>query len=215
MLAFLLLLLPFTLAIYCVWAKEPREIMSIFIGTLSAILLCAFKVLFTYSHRIVPYSFKENFLYFLFRQNCVPVIVVFLLFFLIVKDTAEVKINSFFPLLCSFYIVFLPYTVISGAFNVYTAYFLFIAPISCLAMLVQCAVSLHYIYENLLNKRYVLLALNIVLMIVYLILPAVFNALYYINYSIPLLLLYNILFAVFPLGFVLFMFILSMLRKEK
>ena len=168
------------------------------VGVLCAVLLCAFKVFFTYSHRLVPVSFSENFVFYLLNQSCLPVCVVSLIYFLITKDSLENKINAFFPLISAFYAVYLPYLVISGTTSVYSGYAIFIKPLVYLAMILQCALSLCCIFTSVKSKKVVFVAINIVLIVAYLIIPAIIEALYAMNMSFVAVIILSAVYVILP-----------------
>jgi hypothetical protein len=84
-------------------------------------------------HRIPSAGFWLNFLYIVFSQTAVPAVVVFLLFVYLSKDTIEFRIGSYFPLLCSFYAVYLPYHIMAGSGSAYSFFELFLKPLMYLA----------------------------------------------------------------------------------
>lgn len=213
MLSFLILLLPSALAFYFFWKKEFNAISVVFTGIITAVLLCAIKVFFTYSHRVIPYSFSENFVYFLVNQTLVPVFVIFLLYSLLVKKDFKEKVNDFFPLITSFYIVYLPYVVISSTSSVYSGYSLFVKPILFLSMILECSISIYYFYENVVAKRYLVAIINTILFVAYVILAAVIDSLYVINYKFTVVLISSILYALFPIGYLIFLYIRSFFEK--
>ena len=106
MLLFLFIVLPLSLVVYYLFNKERKFFCPMLVGALCAVLLCAFKVFFTYSHRLIPVSFSENFAYYLLNQSGAPLCGVSLIYFLITKDSLENKINAFFPLISAFYAVY-------------------------------------------------------------------------------------------------------------
>ena len=198
MLSFLLLVLPIALVFFYLFNKENKFFVATLIGVLCAVLLCAFKVFFTYSHRLIPDSFSENFIYYLLNESCLPLCGVSLIFFLIIKDSIENKINLFFPLICAFYAIYLPYLVISRTTSVYSGYAIFIKPIVYLAMIVQCALSLRCIISSLKSKKIVFVAINIVLIVAYLIIPAIIESLYVMNMSFVEVILISTVYIIIP-----------------
>jgi hypothetical protein len=84
MLLFSFLLLPLVLILYCLLAKEKRNLIVIFLGVFSSTLLCAVQEFVLFSHRLVPYSFGQNLLFY-FPQTLVLIIVVYGLFILLTK----------------------------------------------------------------------------------------------------------------------------------
>jgi len=198
MLLFLFIVLPLSLVVYYLFNKERKFFCSILVGALCAVLLCAFKVFFTYSHRLVPVSFSENFVFYLLNQSCLPVCVVSLIYFLITKDSLENKIHAFFPLISAFYAVYLPYLVVSGTTSVYSGYAIFMKPLVFLAMVVQCALSLRCIFTSVKSKKVAFVAINIVLVLAYLIIPAIIEALYAMNLSFVAVIVLSGVYVILP-----------------
>ena len=203
MLLFLFIVLPLALVVYYLFNKESNQESKFFcpmlVGVLCAVLLCAFKVFFTYSHRLIPVSFSENFAYYLLNQSCAPLCGVSLIYFLITKDSLENKINSFFPLISAFYAVYLPYLVVSGTTSVYSGYAIFMKPLVFLAMIVQCALSLRCIFASVKSKNVVFAAINIVLIVAYLIIPAIIEALYAMNMSFVAVIVLSAVYVIIPI----------------
>ena len=213
MITFLLLLFPLALTLYCCWTKEKKDIVPIFCGIMSAVVVCAFKVFFTYSHRIVPFSFSENFIYYLFRLSIFPVCVLYLFFFLIVKDTKEYKVKLFFPLISGFYTIYMPYYIISSSSAIYSGYDLFLRPLLYLSLVCLAAISLHYLRKSILDKNYLFIAISGLLLILALLVPAISDALYAINYNFSLIILIDVFYLVLPGLYLLMVFIFSLSNK--
>ena len=198
MLTFLFLVLPLSLIFYYLFNKDSKFFGAMLVGVLCAVLLCAFKVFFTYSHRLIPDSFSENFVYYLLNESCLPLCGVSLIFFLIKKDSLENKTNLFFPLIAAFYAVYLPYLVISRTTSVYSGYAIFIKPVFYLAMIVQCALSLRCIFSSIKSKKIVFVAINLILIVAYLIIPAIIETLYAMNMSFVAVIVISAVFVIIP-----------------
>lgn len=112
-------------------------------------IVCAGKSFFFYLHRIVLYSFGINFLYILFGQILLPSGIIYAIFWFISKDSRNFKVKACFPLLASFYIVYLPYRVIAGGGSVYSAFELFLKPIMYLAFIAGVAEVVYQINKLL------------------------------------------------------------------
>ena len=199
MLTFLFLVLPLSLIFYYLFNKDSKFFGAMLVGVLCAVLLCAFKVFFTYSHRLIPDSFSENFVYYLLNESCLPLCGVSLIFFLIKKDSLENKTNLFFPLIAAFYAVYLPYLVISRTTSVYSGYAIFIKPVVYLAMIVQCALSLRCIFSSIKSKKIVFVAINLVLIVAYLIIPAIIETLYAMNVNFVAMIVLSAVFVIIPI----------------
>ena len=214
MITFLLLLFPVALIVYGIWTKEKKDIIPFFCGVMSAVLFCALKVFLTYSHRIVPFSFSENMIYYLLRLSLLPVGILYLLYFFIVKDSKEYKIKSFFSLTAGFYAVYLPYFIISGSEAIYSGYDLFLRPAVYLSLICMCAISLHYLYKSITEKNYLFIAVSVLLLIVALIVPSISDALYAINYSFSLIVLIDVFYMALTGVYLIMIFLLSFSKKK-
>lgn len=195
---FLFLLLPLSFAAYCLVTKDKKIIPAAVIGFLAAVLVCGFKLFFMHAHRIVPYSFSSNFVYYLIRQSLLPVLILHGLFFAISRDTAEYKINNYLPLVLCFYMAYLPYSVISTSSAIIPAFLIFVKPIVYLAMIFQTSIILKMILRLKNEKKYPLIVVCVCLCLVYLIIPALIESLYIIGTNFLLLLAASFVYSALP-----------------
>ena len=147
MFLFLILVLPAALVYYLSKEDDRAEISVVLTGFLSSALSCTLKAFFGFMHRIPSAGFWLNFLYIVFSQTAVPAVVVFLLFVYLSKDTIEFRIGSYFPLLCSFYAVYLPYHIMAGSGSAYSFFELFLKPLMYLAMLLASSICVRFIFR--------------------------------------------------------------------
>jgi F0F1-type ATP synthase membrane subunit c/vacuolar-type H+-ATPase subunit K len=147
MFLFLILVLPAALVYYLSKEDDRAEISVVLTGFLSSALFCTLKAFFGFMHRIPSAGFWLNFLYIVFSQTAVPAVVVFLLFVYLSKDTIEFRIGSYFPLLCSFYAVYLPYHIMAGSGSAYSFFELFLKPLMYLAMLLASSICVRFIFR--------------------------------------------------------------------
>ena len=183
------LLLPLILAAWCFYKKDSHLIPVIFTGAVAAVLVCGFKAFFLYSHRIIPYSFESNVIYLLVRQTLLPVILVYGIFFAWSKDEISYKVEAFFPLLLSFYMLYLPYTIISTSEGLYTTFPLIIKPVLFVVMIFSLALSAKHIEKNFKNKKYVFAAIWIIIGIASVLVPSLLEGMYILDMSYLLILL--------------------------
>lgn len=198
MLLFLILLLPLFLAAYCVKVRTSKIVPVIVIGALSAVLVVAFKMLFIMPHRIVPYSFGENFVYFLVKETLVPALVLYIIYFLVAKDNVEFKINTYLPLELAFYSVYLPYCVISTTSSVYSWFSIFVKPLIYAIMIAQTGVSLRDLYRCHTNGKKGLVVLSGFLILLFLAIPPVMETAYIMNYKLYVILLICAAYLILP-----------------
>ena len=201
MLLFLILLLPCAFTAYTFTVKDKKIIMPAATGFFTAVIVCACRYFFSYEHRLIYFSFSDNFIYYLVKQNVLPLVIVSILFALITRDTWEFKIKNFFPVMCPFFAVYLPYCVITVSEYYYQAYDLFLKPFIYLAMLVQISYSLIRFYESIVNKKVVFAILHALLILTYLVYPAISDALYVINYNFAVILSLGIVYTLVPAAF--------------
>ena len=198
MLLFLILLLPCAFTAYSFYVKDKKIILPSIAGFFTSVIICACRYFFSYEHRLIYSSFADNFVYFLLKQNLLPLIIVCALFVLITRDTWEFKIKNFFPFMCMFFAVYLPYCVITSSENYYQAYDLFLKPVIYLAMLVQLSISLISFYQSIVSKKIFFSILNVLIILCYLIYPAVSDALYTIDQGFALILILGIVYSLVP-----------------
>lgn len=204
MILFASLLLPVFLIGYFIIKKDKSIIMPVSIGVITALLVCLFRMFFVYAHRIIPYSFSQNFIYFILRQSVLPVFIIYGLFFLFSKDSLEYKIKMCFPLLVSFYMIYLPYIIITSSEGLYSFYPLFVKPVVFLMMIIVFSLCIEKIFDLFNNKKYVFFGLYILLMIAYLVIPAVFDSLYIIDTDIFIMSISSIIYCILPIVYFIF-----------
>ncbi len=139
-------------------------------GCVTAFLVFALKEFFTLSHRNIPLSFAPNFLYLFFREAFLPIVLLYAVFFLLSKDDLDFKLEAFFPLVTSFYVVFLPYIVITSP-ETKTAFEVLAKPVLFTSLLVSLSQGVSYIQNGLKGKKG-LIAVGIILILVSFCIPA-------------------------------------------
>ncbi len=201
---FMFLLLPLLLAAYCIYKKDKHIIPAIFLGIIVAVLVCGFRAFFLYAHRIVPYSFEKNAIYLLMRQSLLPVILVYGIYFFWSKDELSYKFKTFLPLMLSFYMLYLPYNIISTSDLVFTSFPLFIKPVIFSVMIFSIALFLRCVEKSLENKKYFFVVLWILVSVVSLVVPALLETMYILDMNYALVLILSALYCVItPLAFLL------------
>ena len=187
---FMFLLLPLILAAWCFYKKDSHLIPAIFLGIVAAVLVCGFKAFFLYSHRIIPYSFKSNVIFLLVRQTLLPVILLYGIFFAWSKDEISYKVESFFPLLISFYMLYLPYTIISTTEGLYTTFPLFVKPVLFVVMIFSLGLGAKHIEKTVRNRKFVFTAIWVIISLISVVVPSLLESMYILdmNYFIVLVL---------------------------
>lgn len=198
------LLMPLILAAWCFYKRDAHLIPVIFTGLISAVLVCGFRAFFLYSHRIIPLSFELNLLYLLLRQTLLPVIVLYGVFFLVSKDEIAYKVEAFFPLLISFYLLYLPYTILSGLDHIITTFPLFVKPTLYTVMIFSLGLSAKHIEKTVNAKKYIFTAVWIIIALVSLVFPSVMETMYLMDMSYFLILMLSAVYsAALPVLFML------------
>lgn len=198
------LLLPLILAAWCFYKKDSHLIPVIFTGAVAAVLVCGFKAFFLYSHRIIPYSFESNVIYLLVRQTLLPVVLLYGIFFAWSKDKISYKVEAFFPLLISFYMLYLPYTIVSTSEGLYTTFPLIVKPVLFVVMIFSLALSAKHIEKTIKNKKYVFSAVWIIIGLVSVVVPSLLEGMYILDMNYFLLLvLSGVYSAALPVLFIL------------
>lgn len=198
------LLLPLILAAWCFYKKDSHLIPVIFTGAVAAVLVCGFKAFFLYSHRIIPYSFESNVLYLLVRQTLLPVILLYGIFFVWSKDKISYKVEAFFPLLISFYMLYLPYTIVSTSEGLYTSFPLFVKPVLFVVMIFSLALSAKHIEKTVRNKKYVFTVIWGIIALISVVVPSLLEGMYILDMNYLLLLVLSAVYsALLPILFIL------------
>ena len=187
MLAFTFLLFPLMLAGFCLSYRNSKVVPVIFTGFMTSVILCFIKMFFVYSHRVVPYSYLSNAVYLIFRQSFFPVTIVYSLFFLISKDDIEFKMDSFVPLMFSFYAAFLPYDIIATAEDgIYDFFGLFIKPALFAMMIIYISFFLKVFikkYQSTKTIKDPLVVLSAAAILLNLCIPSLIEAMHIIDVS--------------------------------
>ena len=198
------LLLPLVLAAWCFYKRDSHLLPVIFTGAVAAVLVCGFKAFFLYSHRIIPYSFESNVLYLLIRQTLLPVILLYGLFIVWSKDKISYKVEAFFPLLISFYMLYLPYTIVSTTEGLYTSFPLFVKPVLFVVMIFSLALSAKHIEKSIRNKKIIFAIIWILIGLVSVIIPSLLEGMYILDMNYLLVLVLSAVYsALLPVLFVL------------
>ena len=201
---FMFLLLPLVLAAWCFYKRDSHLLPVIFTGAVAAVLVCGFKAFFLYSHRIIPYSFESNVLYLLIRQTLLPVILLYGLFIVWSKDKISYKVEAFFPLLISFYMLYLPYTIVSTTEGLYTSFPLFVKPVLFVVMIFSLALSAKHIEKSIRNRKIIFAIIWILIGLVSVVIPSLLEGMYILDMNYLLVLILSAVYsALLPVLFIL------------
>lgn len=170
MFTFSLFLMPLAIWFYCVQTKRKSDSIFITAGFLLGIIVLTLKEFFSFSHRIVEFSFWSNLFYIFFRETFLPVVLIFGFFLLISKDEKDFKLKAFFPLLASFYIVYLPYSCFTSP-EPNSAFEYFFKPVLILNMLCCIHQAVKMISCEI-KQTPLLFILGLAILIISMVLPA-------------------------------------------
>lgn len=207
MLCFTILLLPLFLCFYCFSQKTLKVVIPIFFGVMTGILLCAFKVFFLYAHRVIPYDYFSNFGYLIIRQTLFPAVIVYGLFFLFSKDDFEYKGNFCYPLLLSFYMIYLPYSIISTAEGLYSFYSVFIKPLMFAIMIYLVSDFVKKLLNNIQTKNVSSIVLYSGFILLSLIIPSILESFIIIDKVVFVAYVLSVIYCLVP-------FVLMFLKKK-
>lgn len=180
MFLFSFLVLPVLLVWFCFYKKNSKLLPSILFGMICAVVLSLFLVLFTFSHRIVPYDFRENLTYLLLNQTVLPLLIPYFLFVVFSRDNWEYKIENFLPLELSFFAVYLPFIILTTAEGLYSGFLLFIKPVLYVMMIFACSFSVKLLYKSIVLKKIIQIIIYAIVFIIFMILPSIVEALVFV-----------------------------------
>ncbi|MBQ9495014.1 MAG: hypothetical protein IJR50_05175 [Treponema sp.] len=146
MYAFLIIIIPTVLTYYFVASGERETVPVAFIGFIISVIVCAIKAFFSFSHHIFRANFLSNYAYIALAYSIVPIAVVYAVFIVFSGDTMKFRIKAYFPLLCAFFAVYIPYTTLAGSRTAYDVFELFFKPTLYALMLCLSSVCLRYGY---------------------------------------------------------------------
>ena len=175
MFTFSILLLPVVLAFYFLESGKKENIILLITGSLSGILVFALKEFLTLSHRVVPLSFAENFIFLFMKECLIPLAVLYAIFWVISKDSREFKIQGFFPLITSFYSIYLPYLCITSP-EANTVFIIVAKPVLYLSMIISVNNGI-----KMISQKKGSLALAVIIITSALIIPSLAESLFLIS----------------------------------
>ena len=190
------------LVLYKFCYRKNKIFPFVCLGLISSFVVCAVEMFFFYPHRIVPFSFAYNFIYFLVKECFLPAVVVYGVFFLISKDTIEYKIDGIFPLEISFYMIFCPYTIINSSSGYMEPFSLFLKPIIYVAMFGAVEILAREMYKSIKSKVKIwMAAIYAVIILVYLVGPAAIESLYLMNTKFWLSIILTLCYVAYPVTY--------------
>ena len=210
MFLFMILLFPAVLGFYWVRTSETKIRTLIFTGFLIGVFVDIFMALFTYLHRIPEYNFISNMLYFSLKNYILPSVILYLVYFFIVKESLEFRIKSFFPLIASFFAVYMPYVAIVTDESLFSVFSLFFKPAIYLSYVIYLSFFIFKLYKFLINRKKLHTVFTILFLLVSMLLPAILETLYIMS----ALLIFTYIFSFFYVIGAILLFVKD-LRKEE
>ena len=196
---FLLLLIPFALAIWLKSGEEPVYVgvFNAFLGLVLASVFCAYKYFFSPYYFITPDSFWRNFLHVFVEQTLLPLSVLTCAFLLLYKkDKIADRMAAIFPFYAGFYAVYLPFRTINAPLP-HTGFGLFAKPILFLLMLLVVAKSERLLFVP--SKRALLSAKDAAFawlsFAMSLFLPSAFESLWILGMGTPVTVIFVLLYS--------------------
>lgn len=194
---FLVLLMPLTLWMWCLVNCDKYVVPVVFSGVLAGAIVSMCISIFGSTYRLTEFSFMSNFTFLFLTIYFIPVVVVYAVFFLLTKDDVEFKLNCFFPLTVSFCSIFIPYMSVASSIDRFSFFAIFYRPALCVFMLMACSVFVNFFARELKGKKYFFAVIWIVLMLVHMVLPAVFDALWIFGAKLWLVYIFCFVYAAF------------------
>ena len=176
---FLIVFMPLSLVWYLIREKDKAVIPVAIAGALSSIVFCAFKAFFSFSYRTPRAGFFVNYAYILLAYTLIPVTAIYLIFLVFSKDDDAFVAESYFPLLCAFFSVYVPYTVLAGSRSDYSLFELFCKPVLYTAMLASSAVCVFFLYRMGSSGKKI--RTWVVMLVVFLFMPAAIEAAWFVG----------------------------------
>ena len=200
----MLLFMPLVLAMYCFCYKHNKNLPFIFIGVMSAVILCGIRMVFFYTHRVIPFSFEYNFFYFLIIESAVPVLLLYGLFLLFSKDEMKYKVDGFFPLEISFFLVYMPFYILTSSSGFDNEFSMILKPILYVTMITILGSLAREIYRCFNNKKLIWLGIICIIFgLLCLVVPAALESFYIIVPNcLNKLIIATVIYAVYPFVFI-------------
>lgn len=186
MLLFMLILFPALSVLFLLNAQDKAYRGVFASGVISGAVVCVFVSVFKFLHRIPEYSFASNFSYFAVNEYVLPLALLYLLFFFLVKDPLMFRVNSFFLLEGGFFSIYMPYYIIVSCPSAFSFYELFLKPSIWVSMVALVAFFLRSLAITEIKGSKGKFILLCVLVALSLFVPSLLNAIWILNWLKPL-----------------------------
>lgn len=199
MFAFMVLLFPIVLGFCCAHSTKRIYGFLIAIGALTGIVVSGCTAVFSYMHRVPEYSFASNFFYFLLKEYLLPMVIVYAAYFFCTKDDYDFRVKAFFPVIASFFAIYIPYCTIASYAAAFSFYLLFIKPVVVLSMVFLCSLIAYKIYNFANNSNVGMIVLYSFLALCAVVFPAVIETLWLLEILLPVVYISSVLYGLLAL----------------
>lgn len=195
----MVLLFPVVLGFCCAHSNKRIYGFLIFLGVFAGILVSGCTAVFSYMHRIPEYSFPSNFIYFLLKEYCLPLILVYALYFFCTKDSFDFRVKAFFPVTGAFFTVYMPYCTIASNSAAFSFFLLFVKPVVVLSMVFLCSLIAYRIYRLACEKKTGLIVAFSFSALVSMAVPAVLETMWLLEILLPVVYVASVLYGLIAL----------------
>ncbi len=181
---FLIFLFPVVLITYLILNLEKKQILVSFTSFIISVFYCLVVGLFGNFYRLVPVNFFQNFAFIFCCETLFPILILLLVFYFWSEDDFSYKIKCVFPLLVGFYAVYMPFMILfeNSELNWFS---LFVKPILFISMFIGLSSVVSLLYYSMKNKgNKLIIVLYFLLVVFFMILPAVIETLWLDGFSI-------------------------------
>lgn len=199
MFLFLILLFPTVLCFCALHSNKKIYPFIMGFGAFCGVIVTACTALFSYMHRIPEYSFFSNFVYFSLKEYVLPLILLYAIYFFVTKDSVEFRIKAFFPLISSFYAIYMPYCIIAANSVNFSFFILFVKPVIFLSSVFLASFFAYKIYGDSQNKNVKKIVFRSVFAFVMLLIPPAIETMYLLCIALPVVFILSVLYGLFAL----------------
>ena len=177
------LLLSFPLSIICFINAQKNYsakafVPAILFGSIPAIILCIILEFFYFSNFIWTENVFRSFLHIFILYSIIPFVCGQALFFIFSRDKLEYKLKAIFPLLSSFFAIYLPYQVLISEDSL-SFFTLFFKPILLILFCLSLSFSLQWLRQSVKAKNTAQIIFSLILFFISLIFPSFVEILWY------------------------------------
>lgn len=199
MFLFMILLFPTVLGFCAAHSDKKIYGFMIALGAVSGIAVCACSAVFSYMHRIPQYSLVINFFYYFLKIYALPLLLLYAAYFFVTKDSFDFRVKAFFPVVASFYAIYMPYCIIAASDASFSFFLLFVKPVVMLSMVFLSSLIAYRIYCRALENSVSRIVLLGFCEFFVLALPALLEALWLMCLMLPVVYIAAVIYALVAL----------------